>query len=86
MQKLDAGEYPLFIYLIVLASTSVNQMEIVSPVEYERQQMRNGIEPLILGIAVGMDEAKVLAGEIVADVYRLTGTADVKGYYLKLNE
>ena len=32
MQKLDAGEYPLFIYLIVLASTSVNQMEIVSPV------------------------------------------------------
>ena len=34
----------------------------------------------------GMDEAKALAGEIVADVYRLTGTADVKGYYLKLNE
>ena len=86
MQKLDAGEYPLFIYLIVLASTPVNQMEIVSPVEYERQQMRNGIEPLILGIAVGMDEAKALAGKIVADVYRLTGTADVKGYYLKLNE
>ncbi|MFR3320928.1 MAG: hypothetical protein ACLTSZ_06870 [Lachnospiraceae bacterium] len=40
----------------------MNQMEIVSPVEYERQQMRNGIEPLILGIAVGMDEAKALAG------------------------
>ena len=70
----------------MLAPTPVNQMEIVSPVEYERQQMRNGIEPLILGIAVGMDEAKVLAGEIVADLYRLTGTADVKGYYLKLNE
>ena len=86
MQKLDAGEHLLFIYLIVLAPTPVNQMEIVSPAEYERQQMRNGVDPLILGVAVGMDEAKALVGEIVADVYRLTGMADVKGYYLKENE
>ena len=81
MQKLDAGENPLLVYLIMLAPTPVNQMEIVSPAEYRRQQRRNGTEPLILGVAVGMDEAKELAGEIVADVYRLTGTADVKGYY-----
>ena len=81
MQKLDAGENPLLVYLIMLAPTPVNQMEIVSPAEYRRQQRRNGTEPLILGVAVGMDEAKALVGEIVADVYRLTGTADVKGYY-----
>ena len=81
MQKLDAGENPLLVYLIMLAPTPVNQMEIVSPAEYRRQQRRNGTEPLILGVAVGMDEAKALAGEIVADVYRLTGTADGKGYY-----
>ena len=81
MQKLDAGENPLLVYLIMLAPTPVNQMEIVSPAEYHRQQRRNGTEPLILGAAIGMDEAKALAGEIVADVYRLTGTADVKGYY-----
>ena len=81
MQKLDAGENPLLVYLIMLAPTPVNQMEIVSPAEYRRQQRRNGTEPLILGAAIGMDEAKALAGEIVADVYRLTGTADVKGYY-----
>ena len=83
MQKLDAGENPLLVYLIMLAPTPVNQMEIVSPAEYRRQQRRNGMEPLILGAAIGMDEAKALAGEIVADVYRLTGMADVKGYYLK---
>ena len=81
MQKLNAGENPLLVYLIMLAPTPVNQMEIVSPAEYRRQQRRNGTEPLILGAAIGMDEAKALAGEIVADVYRLTGTADVKGYY-----
>ena len=81
MQKLDAGENPLLVYLIMLAPTPMNQMEIVSPAEYRRQQRRNGTEPLILGVAVGMDEAKELVGEIVADVYRLTGTADVKGYY-----
>ena len=81
MQKLDAGENPLLVYLIMLAPTPVNQMEIVSPAEYRRQQRRNGTEPLILGVAVGMDEAKELVGEIVADVYRLTGTAEVKGYY-----
>ena len=74
MQKLDAGENPLLVYLIMLAPTPVNQMEIVSPAEYRRQQRRNGTEP------------KELAGEIVADVYRLTGTADVKGYYFKENE
>ena len=81
MQKLDAGENPLLVYLIMLAPTPMNQMEIVSPAEYRRQQRCNGTEPLILGVAVGMDEAKELVGEIVADVYRLTGTADVKGYY-----
>ena len=81
MQKLDAGENPLLVYLIMLAPTPMNQMEIVSPAEYRRQQRRNGTEPLILGVAVGMDEAKALVGEIVADVYRLTGTADVKGYH-----
>ena len=81
MQKLDAGENPLLVYLIMLAPTPVNQLEIVSPAEYRRQQRRNGTEPLILGVAVGMDEAKALVGEIVADVYRLTGTADVKGYH-----
>ena len=81
MQKLDAGENPLLVYLIMLAPTPMNQMEIVSPAEYRRQQRRNGTEPLILGVAVGMDEAKELVGEIVADVYRLTGTADVKGYH-----
>ena len=81
MQKLDAGENPLLVYLIMLAPTPVNQVEIVSPAEYRRQQRRNGTEPLILGVAVGMDEAKALVGEIVADVYRLTGTADVKGYH-----
>ena len=81
MQKLDAGENQLLVYLIMLAPTPMNQMEIVSPAEYRRQQRRTGTEPLILGVAVGMDEAKALVGEIVADVYRLTGTADVKGYY-----
>ena len=80
MQKLDAGENPLLIYLIMLAPTPVNQMEIVSPAEYRRQQRRNGTEPLILGAAIGMDGGKSARGEI-ADVYRLTGTADVKGYY-----
>ena len=42
MQKLDAGENPLLVYLIMLAPTPVNQMEIVSPAEYRRQQRRNG--------------------------------------------
>ena len=83
MQKLDAGDNPPLVYLIVLAPTLVNQMEIVSPAEYRRQQRRNGTKPLILGAAIGLDEAKELAGEIVADVYRRTGTADVKAYYLR---
>lgn len=81
MQKLDAGEHSPFLYLIILAPTPVNQLEIVSPAEYERQQRRNGAEPTILGVAVGMDEARALVCEIVADVYRLTGTADVRAYY-----
>ena len=81
MQKLNAEKIRFEVYLIMLAPTPVNQMEIVSPAEYRRQQRRNGTEPLILGAAIGMDEAKALAGEIVADVYRLTGTADVKGHY-----
>ena len=38
---------------------------------------------LIVGIALGYDDACLLAGQIVNEVYRATGGFDVKQYLLK---
>lgn len=85
MQKIDEDGDPLFIQLITLAPGLENQMEILSAPAYRRQAKRKG-EPLIIGIACGMREAKELTAQIVGDVYRLTGTANVRRFFEQKQE
>lgn len=85
MQKIDEDGDPLFIQLITLAPGLENQMEILSAPAYRRQVKRKG-EPLIIGIACGMREAKELTAQIVGDVYRLTGTANVRRFFEQKQE
>ena len=79
MPEAGCRKIRFLVYLIMLAPTPVNQMEIVSPAKYRRQQRRKAGRSLSdLGAAIGMDEAK-RSREIVADVYRLSGDGGVKG-------
>lgn len=80
VKQIDAGENPMFTYLITLAQTPVNQMEIVTLSFYRSHAKKTG-SPLILGVARGWHEAQEVVRMIVEDVYRKTGNAQVRQYF-----
>ncbi len=79
VKQIETGENRMFTYLIILAQTPVNQMEILTPASYRSQAKKNG-EPLILGVACGWHEAQEVVRVIVEDVYTKTGNALVRQY------
>ncbi len=80
VEQIETGENRMFTYLIILAQTPVNQMEILTPATYRSQVKKNG-EPLILGVACGWHEAQEVVRVIVEDVYIKTGDALVRQYF-----
>lgn len=80
VEQIETGENRMFTYLIILAQTPVNQMEILPPATYRSQAKKNG-EPLILGVACGWHEAQEVVRVIVEDVYIKTGDALVRQYF-----
>ncbi len=80
MRRIEDGAPVPMVYLIALPSGPDNQLEIVSPAVYRKQAERNG-ETLIVGLASGMSEARQVVCRIAGDVYRLTGSADIRSYF-----
>lgn len=66
-------------YLITLASNEANLLDIY-PANTMLWPYFRKKEILIVGIAVGYEEAVELACHIVAEVYSGTGSFDVRGY------
>lgn len=91
LEKMRRGIPPVRLYVIVPPPPETeNLLEIYPAVQIlgkkEEQFCRiRGSEPLILGIAWGRDEAFLLAGQIVDELYRQTGGFDVETY-LNLGE
>ena len=76
------GKNSFGVYVITPASGGNNLLDIYHCSEifrpwYEKEDL------LIVGIALGYDDACLLAGQIVNEVYRATGGFDVKQYLLK---
>lgn len=67
------------LYVITPASGGNNLLDILSCRELYRPWREAG-DPLIVGIALGYDDACLLAGRIVNEVYQATGGFDVKGF------
>lgn len=70
------------IYVITLASGGNNLLDIYSCHEF-RRPWREAEDLLVVGIAVGHEEACELAGKIVSQVYRKTGGFQVRQYLEK---
>ena len=70
------------IYVITLASGGNNLLDIYSCLEI-RRPWREAEDPLVVGIATGYEEACLLAGQIVSQVYRETGGFAVRQYLEK---
>lgn len=79
MEKLDVGQTNFPVYLITLAPEEANQLEILTAPNYWRQAARKGT-PMVVGLALGMREAKEVVTRIAEDVYRATGTANLRAY------
>ncbi len=80
MRRIEDGVPVPRVYLIALPSGPDNQLEILSPAVYRKQAERNK-ETLIVGLAGGMSEARQVVCQIAGDVYRLTGTADIRSFF-----
>ncbi len=72
IQKIRRQVKDGYIYVITPASGGDNILDIYSAAEFARPYCQEK-NPLVLGIAAGYDEALVVAGRIVADMYRTTG-------------
>lgn len=81
IQRMEEENPPLRSYLITLAPTAENQLEIITPFYYRKQAERNGNQPLILGVGFGMEEAREVVCRIVEEIYKKTGTAEVRQYF-----
>lgn len=80
--KIEQNQELLRAYLITIAPDERNQLEIVTPTIYWQQAVRNGTEPMIVGLAWGMHEAKEILVEMTEDVYRSQGKLDYRSYFL----
>lgn len=72
----------LMVYLITIAPDERNQLEILTPTVFYQQARRQGY-PMIVGIALGMREAKALLVQMTEDVYRQTGALNYRAYFLQ---
>ncbi len=66
-------------YVITLPESG-NHILDIRPVLLLTKEEREGQEPLILGVASGMGEARELVRTMVDDMYQKTGAFDWNGY------
>lgn len=85
IQKVENRQNLLTVYLITVAPDERNQLEIVTPTVYYRQEKRYGT-PMIVGIACGMREARSLLVQMIQDVYDQTKSADFRSCFLERQE
>lgn len=89
IQKLRERRAGAFVYVIVPAANEKNLLDIYSAPDFfareDWEKERNGDDGgsghrMILGIALGYQEALTLAGEMVDEVYQATGGFGIREY------
>lgn len=69
------------VFLILVPQREGDQLEIMDSV-YLRQDYYKRFPPVIAGFAYGYDEAVEVVVSLIEEVYRETGSCDIKGYIL----
>ncbi len=82
VKRIEQGEdLPRLVLIVIREDTPNGQLEM-----YSQKQLKKNydhIKPfMILGLAFGKEEAKELLVQITEDVYRETGTASIREYFL----
>lgn len=79
----NAGQ--LDIYVIALSSNPENLLDIISAKELMQKSYPKK-DMLVIGVDKGYDNAIELAGNIIMDVFRKTGSLNVRDYFLEQQE
>lgn len=80
-KEIDREIYKGNTYLITLSSNPKNNLEIFSVQELRFPYLREHC-PMIVGIALGWEEALEVLQEMVKEVYYSTGEANLREYFL----
>ena len=81
--KIEAGRYPLNLYLITLSINPQNELEILPAGELKFPYYRRNC-PLIIGMARGKDRAFEVLEQIVQQVYDSTGDVRLREYFNRI--
>lgn len=69
------------LYVITLSDNDENLLDLYETIQFEQNYYKKK-DLLIVGVAVGRDEALTLVGEIINDIYQNTRGFNVKDYFL----
>ena len=72
IQKIRRGEKSRLVYVIMPPSGGNNILDIYQAAEFFHPHYQER-DPLVLGVALGYEEALEVAGKIVGEMYRTTG-------------
>lgn len=82
IKRLKSGKYPVGTYIVVLIEEGANQLEFYNTALLRQKLLDDGNQ-FVIGLAAGYDDAVYLAEEILRDVYKNTGDADIRSYIMK---
>lgn len=84
-RKINCGLGTFDIYVVTVAAGQGNNLDIFSAGQLLKAQVRKRC-PMIVGIAVGYEEALEIVEQIVKDVWERTGTVEVRSWLLSDQE
>lgn len=81
LAKLEAEEFPVFLYIITLADNPRNSLEFFPAVTLKQPAFEKK-ELFVIGLAADYAEAAELVRRIAEETVRKTGGTDVRGFIL----
>ena len=82
IRKLNRNAGMLNVYVITFASNQVDLFDIISCVWLKQKALRRSL-PMIVGIALGYEEAVDLTVQIIQETLENTGSLQVKQYLIE---
>ncbi|HJD13419.1 MAG TPA: hypothetical protein IAA03_06505 [Candidatus Ruminococcus avistercoris] len=84
-RKISCGIGTFNVFVITLAVNEQNHLEIYPAAQLLQKTLRRRC-PLIVGIAVGYEEAVEIVEQIVKEVWEKTGTVSIRSWILENQE
>jgi hypothetical protein len=82
IEQAEAGRPPLTLYLVTLAANGIDQLDIVPAISLRHRLTSQRRLPMIVGLAIGRNEAIEVVGEISRQAYVLDHAEDLRRWFI----